>query len=521
MSEKFYLTTPIYYVNDVAHIGHAYTTIVADIVARYQRQRGAEVRFLTGTDENSQKNLEAAAKNGFTDIQSYLDQMAGKWAAAWEALQLTNDDFIRTTEPRHKAAVEKFWRAVQQNSPDDIYRGEYVGLYCVGCEKFMTKAEVNDDNRCPLHPNQELKEIREENWFFRLSSYRERLLQYIDDHPEFIQPVSRRNEVRSYVDKFMEDISISRQTQEWGIPVPDDPDSVIYVWFDALINYLSGCGYGTDDEQFARWWPANLHLVGKDIIKFHCALWPAMLMAAGLEPPRQVFAHGFFTVDGQKMSKSLGNVVPPQQITDRFGRDTLRFFLVREMTFGDDGDFSFARLEQRYANDLANELGNLLHRSLSMTDKYFDGAVPPIVPDTLDWPAAWTAYDAAMERLDFATALDVLWGGSAWDGANTIRALNRYIDERKPWLQAKEADRQPLQETIYTLLEGLRQLAIGLEPIMPEIAAQMLDQLGVSAERRQQPRNDRRQWSGLKENDKIAKGEPLFPRIESLDDVGA
>ncbi|MFA6603555.1 MAG: methionine--tRNA ligase [Patescibacteria group bacterium] len=507
-NKKFYITTPIYYVNDRPHIGHTYTTVAADVLARYHRLLGEEVFLLTGTDENSQKNVAAAAKAGESDIGKYLDEMSGVWRQTWSELGLTFDGFIRTTEPRHIAAVNKFWEAVKTNQPDDIYRGEYSGFYCEGCEAFVTETDLIDGD-CPIHKKPP-KQIREKNWFFRLSSYRQRLLDHIDSHPDFIRPESRRNEVRSYVDKFMADISISRESVKWGIPVPGDPKSVIYVWFDALINYLSGIGYGTDDARFANFWPSQVHLVGKDIIKFHCALWPAMLMAAGLPLPEQVFAHGFFTINGDKISKSLGNAIDPRELVKKFGFDPIRYFLLREINFGQDGDFSFERLSGRYQNDLGNELGNLLHRVLSMTEKYFDGLVPAdgggCAEAPIDQAKDWADYEAALSQADFGAALEVIWVGLRWD--------NKHIDETKPWALAK-TDRPALAKTIYYLLEHLRQTAWMLRPFMPDVSARMLEQLGAAAADAKKSWSEAKVWGGLPEGAKIAKGEPLFPRIES------
>ncbi len=469
--------------------------------------RGERVFLLTGTDENSQKNVAAAEKAGQTDIKAYLDEMSGVWRRTWSELGLTFDDFIRTTEPRHLAAVEKFWKAVQANHPDDIYRGEYAGLYCEGCEAFVTENELVD-GKCPIH-KKEPKLLKEKNWFFRLSAYRQKLLDHIDSHPDFIRPESRRNEVRSYIDKFMADVSISRESVKWGIPVPGDEKSVIYVWFDALINYLSGVGYGTDEARFKELWPAELHLVGKDIIKFHCALWPAMLMAAGLPLPKQVFAHGFFTINGEKISKSLGNAIDPRDLIKQYGFDPVRYFLLREITFGQDGDFSVSRLADRYTNDLGNDLGNLLHRVLSMVEKYFEGKVPS--PESgcaeadRDQAEAWARYERGLADLDFGAALDVIWEHLRWD--------NKHIDEVKPWVLAK-TDRRELSRVMYYFLEHLRHLAWMLKPLLPETADKMLVQLGLEAGGTPDW-NGLKVWGLMKEGATIRKGEPLFPRLET------
>ena len=492
------MTTPIYYVNDVPHIGHYYTTLVADVMARYHRLRGREVMFLTGTDENSQKNVEAAAKRGFEahEVQKYLDEMSDNWRSTWQKLDISFTDFIRTTEPRHLAGVQKFWQAVE--AAGDIYQGEYEGLFCQGCEAFLKETDLVD-GKCPDH-RKEPGVIKEKNYFFKLSSYREKLLKLIDDNPEFIQPASRRNEVRSYVDKFMEDVSITRESVKWGISVPGDDQSVIYVWFDALLNYMTAVGYGTDDALCDKWWPADMHLVGKDIIKFHCALWPAMLMSAGLPLPKKVFAHGFFTIDGVKMSKSLGNVIDPVAISEKYGRDSVRYFLMREITFGEDGDFSFNRLENRYTTDLGNVLGNSLHRVLSMTDKYLAGVVP--AKSEGDRSEIWRKYEAAMETQDFSEALDLTW--------SVLREINETIDTEKPWVLAK-SDKERLAALLYRLLEELRQVAWLIRPFMPEVSDRMMVQLGVSVEN--VTWEQARIWGGLQENGKIAKGEPLFPRL--------
>lgn len=491
---KFYLTTPIYYVNGNPHIGTAYTTIVADVLARYHRLRGDDVFFLTGTDENSQKNVEASEKQSI-DVQTYVDQMSVCWQNTFRDLGITYDRFIRTTEGEHKKAVDKFWNAVAATG--DIYLGDYDGLYCVGCEDFKQQSDLHD-GKCPLH----LKEptvIKEKNYFFRLSKYRDALLSHIAANPDFINPEERRNEITSYIKNFMTDVSISRETATWGISVPTDSTHVIYVWFDALINYLTGVGYGSDEAQFARYWPADIHLVGKDIIKFHCALWPAMLLSAGLPLPKHIYAHGFFTVNGVKISKSLGNAIDPLEIIQQYGNDTLRFFLLREIPFGSDGDFSFSRMTERYNGDLANELGNLLHRVLSMIEKYTEGKVPAATQGSLN--DTWSAYEKSLSTLRFHDALDAIW--------RVLRDANKTIDDEKPWVLATNNTAR-LAEVLYTLLEQLRHVAWLISPIMPETSQKIFAQLGIVENESKKTWDDAKIWGGMKEGAMIAKGTPLF-----------
>ncbi|MBI4133161.1 methionine--tRNA ligase [Candidatus Uhrbacteria bacterium] len=493
--EKFYLTTPIYYVNDAPHIGHAYTTIVADVLARYWRMRGADVFFLTGTDENSQKNVEAAARAGEKDMQKYLDRMSALWQQTFDSLAITHTDFIRTTEERHTRGVAMFWKRVWDAG--DIYSGTYEGWYCVGCEAFVTESDLVD-GRCTIH-QRPAERLQEKNYFFRLSKYRDALLNHIETHPDFVQPESRRNEIKSYIKDFMEDVSISRQSVKWGIPVPGDPSQIIYVWFDALVNYLTGVGFGADEAAFNREWPADLHLVGKDIIKFHCALWPAMLMSAKLPLPHRVFAHGFFTINGEKMSKSLGNFVDPLAVVKDYDLDTLRYYLLRDIPFGEDGDFSTERLQQRYESELANGLGNLVYRVLSMTEKYCDGVVPPRATGRAEF---WGAYDRAMEELRPHDAIAALWG--------VVRESNRFIDEEEPWkLATTHPDR--LRDVLYILLENLRHIAWMLVPLMPETSLRIFASLGLH-DTMQLSHEQATQWGGLSPGMKTLKGTPLFPK---------
>ncbi|MFH1193397.1 MAG: methionine--tRNA ligase [bacterium] len=502
--EKYYITTPIYYINDKPHIGHAYTTITADALANYNRLKGSEVYFLTGTDENSQKNIEAAEKYlGKSDlnkkeIQKYLDEMSAVWQMTWDEIRITNNDFIRTTEPRHIKAVEKFFSRVWEKG--DIYEGNYEGFYCTGCEEFKSEKELVD-GKCPIHKTV-VKKIKEKNYFFKLSKYRGELLDYIEKNPQFIMPESRRNEVVSYIRDFMEDVSITRESMRWGIEVPEIKGHALYVWFDALLNYLSGIGFGEDDEKFKKFWPADLQLVGKDIIKFHCALWPAMLMSAGLPLPKQVFAHGFFTINGEKMGKSLGNVVDPVAASKKYGLDALRYYLLREIPFGEDGDFSFSRLEERYNSDLANGLGNLVSRVLAMAEKYFDGKAP--AKSKGDLSEFWKNYEQSIEDLKLHNALNLIW--------KEIAACDEIVDKEKPWELAKK-DTARLAEIIYELLERIRHIAWALWPFLPETSEKILSKYGIMETERKKSFSSLTKWGGLKEGQKLEKGEALFPRI--------
>ncbi|MBI5023287.1 MAG: methionine--tRNA ligase [Candidatus Magasanikbacteria bacterium] len=509
---KFYLSTPIYYINDVPHIGHAYTTIVADVLARYHRLKGAEVFFLTGTDENSQKNFEAARVADERDLKKYLDKMSAKWQSTWDLLGISNDDFIRTTEKRHLDAVKKFWLKVQKNG--DIYQGTYEGFYCVGCEAFVTETDLVDSN-CAIH-KKPAKKIKEKNYFFRLTNYRDALIKHIADNPDFIQPIKRRNEIINYIKDFMTDVSISRQNFVCGIPVPNHRQQAIYVWFDALINYLTAIDYGAKTIKgkvlFKKLWPADLQLIGKDILKFHAALWPAMLMSADLPLPQTIFAHGYFTINGDKMSKSLGNVVDPVELAKIYSNDAIRWFLLSEIKFGEDGDFSLVRLKDGYNNKLANELGNLVHRVLSMTEKYCDNKVPKFSAaaeglDPLCEIDIWRDFESAMDHFRFDEALGVIW--------KVVATANQLIDKEKPWDLAKNDNtRGRLNDLMYNLLETLRQLGWLLLPIMPETAEKIWTQLGLSIEKEKAKAMDKAKiWGGLRAEIKIIKGEPIFPKI--------
>jgi methionyl-tRNA synthetase len=529
---KYYITTPIYYVNDKPHIGHAYTTFVCDALARYHRLKGDDVFFSTGTDENSQKNVEAMEALGEKDLPAYLDRMADTWKKTWNDLGITFDGYIRTTEDRHLKAVERFWNAA--NESGDIYKGTYEGLYCAGCEKFVTESDVVEE-KCQLHPNKELKTISEENYFFKLSNYRNALLKLYQDHPEFIKPDARRNEIIRYVTDHLTDISISRAAKSisCGIPVPGDDSQRIYVWFDALINYLSVIGYGTDDELVKKWWPADLHMVGKDIIKFHCTMWPAMLLSAGTsdellegrELPKTVFAHGFFTIDGQKISKSLGNAVDPRDLIPTYGLDAIRYFLLREISFGEDGDFSQTRLNERYKADLANTLGNFVHRAISMSRRYFDNKVPKVdlikagaSPNASVWDGAAgiasleKTYDVYMEETRVDRALETVWSAGEVKSSGIIQA-NKFVEETKPFKLVKQ-DAMKVGEILYGLLETTRHYAWLLDPIMPDVSKKIIESLGQDyEEEKKKTLSQLREWGGLKMGSELPEPSPIFPRL--------
>ena len=450
---KFFVTTPIYYVNDKPHIGHAYTTIAADVLARYHRQHGDEVLFSVGLDENSQKTVEAAEKAG-QKTADYAEEMAKIWQDTWQKLGISADVFIRTTGAEHHQTVEAFMAAVD---PEDIYKGVYEGWYCVACEEFKRDSDLKD-GYCLLHPNRKAERLKEDNYFFKLSRYQDQLLDYFKRHHDFVQPVSRRNEVLAFIERGLEDFSISRATQDWGIPFPGDDQQVIYVWFDALVNYLTATGYPQAD--FDQWWPADLHIVGKDIIKFHCIYWPAMLLSAKLKLPERVFAHGFFTIDGTKISKSLGNAIDPLELVKDYGNDALRYYLLREIPFGGDGDFSRQRFETVYNADLANELGNLVQRTASMVERYFEGQIPPPPKHSHDM----TAFHNALAELRFDKALAEIW--------TFVKGSNQFIDESKPWELAK-TDTEHLTEVLGHVVADLALIAELLLPFLPTTAAKI------------------------------------------------
>ena len=482
---KFYVTTPIYYINYTPSVGSAYPTIAADVLARWHRALGENVFFLTGLDENSAKTVQAAKEAGYKDIKKYTDDMAVKWIGVWKKLDISNDDFIRTTEERHKKVVQDFFMKINANG--DIYKGKYEGLYCDGCEAFYTEKDLVD-GKCPYHQKKP-KVISEENYFFRLSKYQQKLLEHIKKNPDFIKPESKRNEVVSFLKEGLQDISISRLGLSWGIPLPIDEKHVFWCWLDALTNYISGA-HGN--------WPATLHIVGKDISKFHCLFWPAFLMSAGYELPKAIFVHGFFTVNGKKMSKSLGNVIDPLYLAEKYGVDALRYYLMREFPFGEDGDFSEEALKNRLNNELANELGNLLQRTLVLIEKNCGSKIPEGETDKiLQNKLNLNKIRNHMEKLELHFTLGEIF--------SFIAHCNAYVNEKAPWkLKGEE-----LNNVLYSLADSLRITAILLAPFIPGTSEKISSQLGARL-----GNIDECRFGLLKSGEKIKKGEVLFKKIK-------
>ncbi|TDB37769.1 MAG: methionine--tRNA ligase [Actinobacteria bacterium] len=511
MSDKtFYVTTPIYYVNAEPHLGTAYTTVAADAVARYRRMTGHDVMFLTGLDEHGQKIAQAAEEHGM-EPQAWVDAIAPKFEAAWQMLGISYDDFIRTTEPRHKKGVQAFWTELHDRG--FLYQGNYEGWYCVPDETYWTEEQL-EEGKCP-QCGRDVQYIKEDNWFFKLSEFQQPLLDFYESHPDFVQPETRRNEVLSFVKGGLKDLSISRTNFTWGVPLPFAGDHVTYVWIDALLNYITALGYGDEDhEKFDRYWPADYNFVGKDIIRFHCVIWPAMLMAAGIEPPKAVFAHGFLLTKGEKMSKSKGNAQTPASLVERFGVDAYRYYFLRDVQFGQDGSISMESMVQRYNGDLANDWGNLVSRLLNMTEKYLDGltpAAPTAEPTDADRTLQAFAgflpekYEAAMARLDYGSALE-----AAWD---LIKDCNRYIENEAPWTLAKEGDTDRLAAVLYNTLEAVRIAALHTAPVMPNTSAEVWTRLGLGDIAAVTDIAAVAGWGQLPAGLRVTKGEALFPRI--------
>ncbi|MDD5651117.1 MAG: methionine--tRNA ligase [Candidatus Nanoarchaeia archaeon] len=484
---KFYITTPIYYVNDIASIGHAYTTFAGDTIARWHRMKGEDVFFLTGLDENSQKTVKAAEKAGIKDLKEYTNQMALKWITTWKNLNISNDGFIRTTENKHKKLVKEFFMKVYEKG--DIYKGKYEGLYCEGCECFYTESDLVN-GKCPFHKT-EPKLISEENYFFKLTKYSNKILEYIEKNPNFILPNSRKNEVVEFIKMGLKDISISRPNVDWGIPLPIDKNHHFWVWFDALPNYITGA---------PKYWPANCHLLAKDILRFHCVIWPAMLMSAGYELPKQLFVHGFLTINGQKMSKSLGNAIDPNSLAEKYSADTLRYYLLRSIPFGDDGDFSEEALINRNNSELADALGNLLNRVISMCEKYTDSKIPKGKEDkNLSSKLDFKKIDSYIENYELHNALNEIW--------HFIDECNKYVNEKEPWNLAKNNKQEELQSVLFNLAEGLRIISQLVYPFIPETSLKIEEQLGF----KHRDEFDLK-WGNAKSKS-IKKGETLFKKI--------
>ena len=509
--DVFYITTPIYYPNDVPHIGHAYNAVATDLVGRYHRLRGERVFHLTGTDEHGLK-LQRAAEAAGMDPQRWVDEMEPRWREVWTRLDIAYDGYIRTTEPRHEAAVRRLLTAVHDNGRDDIYLGTYEGLYCVSCELYYTEDELID-GLCPIH-ERSVERVSQENYFFRLSAYGDRLLEHYEREPSRVEPETRRNEVLSLIRRGLQDFSISRTNFDWGIPLPWDPEHVCYVWFDALTNYITAAGYGNDEGRFGAMWPADVHMIGKDILRQHAIYWPAMLMAAGIEPPRQVWAHGFLTVGGQKMSKTNATGIHPFELVEHFGVDSYRYYFMREIQFGQDGNYSWESMVDRHNADLANGLGNLASRVLAMLGSYFDGAVPEPGGAKAEDDLPSVIDDAVRRCHEHMSALALSQAlGAVWD---VVDRANGYLVEKEPWKVAgEEGRRAELSGILYAAAETLRILAILIRPIMPGAAGRLWDQLGI-----ERPLEDQRlpgdaTWGGLPAGTNTAKGEPLFPRLDS------
>ena len=511
----FYITTPIYYPSADLHIGHAYCTTIADTIARYKRANGFDVQFITGSDEHGQKIQRKAEANGVKPIE-YTDKIVADFKKLWEMLGVSYTSFVRTSSKEHEKTVQTLLQKVWEQG--DIYKKDYEGLYCVPCESFWTEHQVEEAGGVCPDCGRPVEKMKESSYFFRISKYADRILEYIEKNPDFIQPVSRRNEMINFIKQGLEDLCISRSSFDWGIPVPFDTKHVVYVWFDALLAYFTGIGFGQDMDKFNRFWPADLHLVGKEIVRFHTIIWPAMLMAMGFDLPKEVYGHGWLVVDGDKMSKSKGNVVDPVKPIQEFGADAVRYFLLREINLGSDGNYSRKALIKRFNADLANDLGNLQYRTVSMIDKYHGGIVHKTVVEGNEVDekfrglAAETLknYRAAMDRYALNDGIKAVW--------SYIGAANKYIDETTPWILAKDpAQAKRLEAVMYNLADAVRNIAILISSMMPFSAPKIFEQLGLPVP--EQFDLNEVAWGNFPDGTKVQKGQPIFPRIEEEEDA--
>jgi methionyl-tRNA synthetase len=498
---RFYVTTPIYYVNSTPHIGHAYTTIAADILARHHRQRGDDTFFLTGVDEHADKVARVAAEQGLSP-REYTDRIVVAWRELPQRLNATSDFFIRTSDDGHKRFVQEFLQRIYDNG--DVYQDVYAGWYCVGCEAFKTEEELVD-GKCPIH-DLPAEWLEERNWFFRLSAYQDRLLALYDERPDFVLPGFRYNEARSFIAGGLRDFSISRATQTWGVQIPWDPEQVAYVWADALVNYLSALSYAQPGEDLVpRFWPAVHHVLGKDILRFHCVYWPAMLLSAGYEVPQQLFVHGYLLLDDQKISKSLGNVIDPLDLIDVYGADAVRFWCARAVSFGQDGSASLDDIRERYERELGNDLGNLLSRTTAMVARYRDGVLAKAPGrSAFDADALRLALIERFDRFDVTGALEEVW--------QAVRRLNQHVEATAPWQLAKDSARDAeLDSVLYSLVDGLCAVAVAVSPYLPETAPRILDALGQTVDLGL----ERVRAQAAEEATGIEPAPPLFPRVDA------